>query len=94
MNGFILRFEKMGTKDNFAFMYGNDPKHIGFNTRMWILHNTSAQYLKKRPQSRDINLIEHLQDYLKLEIIKYQISSKNDFKNTLLEEQNKMPSYV
>lgn len=89
----LFSAEKMGIKDNFVFMQDNDPKHTAYNTRMWILNNTPA-YLKTPPQSPDINPIEHLWDYLDRQIRKHEISSKEDLKNALIEEWNKIPPHV
>lgn len=74
--------EKLRIKSNiFIHDLCNDPKYIVFNTRMWILYNTST-YLRTLPP--DINSIEHLWDYLR-NIRKYQISLKNNLKNVPLE---------
>ena len=85
--------EKMGIKNDFIFMHGNDLKNTACNIRMWMLHYSTPAYLKTPPQSPNINPIEYLWDYLESQIRKHEISSKEGLKNAFQEEWNKIFSH-
>lgn len=85
--------EKLGLKGKYIFQQDNDPKHTAENTRLWLLYNTPQQ-LKTPPQSPDMNPIEHLWKILDDAIRKRRISNKNELKQALKEEWDKIPSIV
>lgn len=85
--------EKMGLQDGYIFTQDNDPKHTALNTRLWLLYNT-PKYMPTPPQSPDLNPIEHLWQYLDVEIRKRDIRSLIDLKSALLEEWEKIPETV
>lgn len=82
---------QMGFNNNWIFLQDNDPKHKAWNTKAWILFN-APKYLEIPPQSPDINIIEHVWDYLDNKIRNRPISSKETLKIALREEWALIPS--
>jgi len=82
--------EKMKISKSFKFYQDNDPKHKAYKTREWMLYNC-PKVLETPPQSPDINPIEHLWDYLDRKVHESPISNKNELKQRLKEEWEKIP---
>jgi transposase len=79
----------LGIPDDFIFYQDNDPKHKALNTRLWLLYNCPI-VMETPPQSPDINPIENLWDELGRRMQRRQVSNKNQLKEALLEEWNKI----
>ncbi|GFV67025.1 transposable element Tcb1 transposase [Trichonephila clavipes] len=84
---------KLGLDGSFPFQQDNNPKHTARVVRECLLYNVRKQ-VKTRPQSPNLNQIEHLWDYLDCQIRKQEIKTKNDLKKALLKEWQKIPSSV
>ncbi|GFV82830.1 transposable element Tcb2 transposase [Trichonephila clavipes] len=84
---------KLRLDGSFTFQQDNDPKHTARVVREWLLYNVRKQ-VKTSPQSPNLNLIEHLWDYLDRQIRKQEIKIKNNLKKALLEGWQKIPSSV
>lgn len=85
--------ENLGIGESFVFQQDNDPKHTALIVKEWLIYKVKNQ-LKTPPQSPDINPIEHLWDHLDRQIRKHQIRNREDLKNALLEEWEKIPPSV
>lgn len=81
--------EKLQLPDRYVFQQDNDPKHTALNTRLWLLYIVPNQ-LKTPPQSTDLNPIEHLWADLERQIKKRELRTKNDLKNALKEEWDRI----
>lgn len=81
----------LGLEGNFQFYQDNDPKHKSFLIREWMLYNC-PKVIETPPQSPDLNVIEHLWDFLDDRIRQHRISSRNHLKQVILEEWAKIPS--
>ncbi|GFX79451.1 transposable element Tcb2 transposase [Trichonephila clavipes] len=77
---------------SFTFQQDNDHKHTARVLREWLLYNVRKQ-VKTTPQSPNLIPIE-LWDYLDRQIRKQEIKTKNDLEKSLLEEWQKIPSFV
>lgn len=81
--------QKLGLRENFKYYQDNDPKHKAWRVRMWLLFNC-PKVLETPPQSPDLNVIENLWHYLDRAVRKHNISNKQDLKNVLQEEWDKI----
>lgn len=81
--------QKSGLKNDWIFQQDNDPKHTAKTVKEWLLYNAPRQ-LHTPPQSPDLNPIEHLWSEIKRNIGKYNIQNKNDLKNAIVSEWNKV----
>lgn len=85
--------EKLGIRESFKFYQDNDPKHKAHKIRNWLLYNCPKVF-ETPPQSPDLNIIENIWGTLKKEIRKHKIRNKNDLKQALLQEWDKIsPQY-
>lgn len=75
---------KLGMPADFLFQQDNDPKHTAHRVRLWLLYNTKT--LPTRPQSLDLNPIEHLWDKLDQKLRTHKISNKIQLKEILQKE--------
>ena len=69
-------------QDDFIFQQNNDPKHISQATKSFLKKN-QLYVLPWSPQSLDLNLIEHLWDYLDRQITLEERCSKEIFQTAL-----------
>ena len=58
---------------------------------MWLLYNC-PKVINTPPQSPDLNVIEHVWNALDIRIRKHRITNKNDLKNALVQEWQKIES--
>ena len=86
---FISSAERVGLNRSFIFMQVNNPKHTSLLTRQWLLYNVKKSF-NHPPQSPDLNPIEHLWEHLDRKVRSYEIKNKNDLKEKLREEWNKI----
>lgn len=85
--------EKLGIIENFSFYQDNDPKHKALKVRNWLLYNC-PHVIETPAQSPDLNVIENLWSYLESKLRNHKISNKNDLKEALLLEWERIePSY-
>lgn len=85
--------EKLGLRENFTYYQDNDPKHTAGRVRRWLIYKC-PHVMKTPAQSPDLNVIEHMWDHLDKAIRKRHITNKNDLKQVLQEEWNKIPNTV
>lgn len=85
--------DKLSLGSDYIFQQDNDPKHTSHNALMYLAYNT-PHYLKTPPQSPDINPIEHLWDVLERRIRKHHVTSKNQLKEIIMEEWDKIEGDV
>lgn len=76
---------KLGISNNFAFYQDNDPKHTAMVSRLWLINNC-PKLLQPPPQSPDLNVIEHLWDYLAKKLYRKEINSVTELRTALQEE--------
>ncbi|GBM75485.1 hypothetical protein AVEN_54083-1 [Araneus ventricosus] len=74
----------LGIGNNFVFYQDNDPKYTALNIRLWYLYNC-PQNLKK-PESPDLNPIEHILRELEVRVLKHDIKTKSELQTVMLEE--------
>lgn len=84
---------KLGLGRSFIFQQDNDPKHTAMKTKEWLLYNAPRQ-LKTPPQSPDLNPIEHLWDEIGRRVRKRGVKNKEELKQALLDEWDKIPAEV
>lgn len=80
---------KLNLEADYYFQQDNDPKHTAYIVRQWIIFNT-PHMLATPPQSPDLNPIEHLWSELGRRIKTRHITSKQELKQVLLEEWQKI----
>lgn len=85
--------EKLGIPRTFEFYADNDPKHTSYVAKKWLLHNC-PKVLETLAQSPDLNVIEHLWDYLEKNIRKHEISDKEDLRKIIDQEWYKIASLL
>ena len=85
--------QKLGIEDNFQFYQDNEPTHTALDVRSWLLYNC-PKVIKSLAQSPDLNVIEHLWDELGRSMQNRMCTSKDQLKNALQEEWNKISSNV
>lgn len=78
--------------DDFIFQHDNDPKHTAKATRMY-LEESGIDVLPWPAQSADLNPIEHVWNYLKVQIgaRERRPTSIHELWNVVLEEWEKVP---
>ena len=81
--------EKLGLGRDFYFQSDNDPKHTAHVVRTWVAYNV-VHTLPTPPQSPDLNPIEHVWAELDVRLRRHHITNKNQAKQLLLEEWNKI----
>lgn len=80
-NNLLSSVNKMKLK-NFIFMHDNDPKHKSRIVKAFIEEN-NIRVLDWPAQSPDMNPIENLWRYVKLEVAKIQPKTKNELKEAI-----------
>lgn len=80
---------KLGHGSDFQFVQDNDPKHASKIIKEWLLYNVKST-LPHPPQSPDLNSIENLWDHLERKIREHPIQNKNQLKDVLTEEWQKI----
>lgn len=94
----ILQDDLLGTFDdldmdpcNFIFQQDNNPKHTSGIARAWFEKN-HVTVLRWPPSSPDMNIIEHIWDYLDRQILKHNPPPYNEeqLRQALREEWDRM----
>lgn len=80
---------KVGATENFVLVQDNDPKHASKLIKNWLIFNVKST-LPHPPQSPDLNPIENLWDLLERRLRQHEIKNKQQLKEKLLEEWNKI----
>lgn len=79
----------LGLSGAWYFQQDNDPRHTSHIVKEWLLYNVPKQ-LHSPPQSPDLNPIEHLWDELERRIRKKRYSNKQELKDALEREWNRI----
>lgn len=82
---------KLQLGNQWIFQQDQDPKHTSHLVREWLLYNVPRQ-LHSPPQSPDLNPIEHVWGYLKKQIQKRTVTTRDSLKRVLQEEWAKIPT--
>ncbi|GBN30377.1 Transposable element Tcb1 transposase [Araneus ventricosus] len=85
--------EKMGILPHYKLYQDNDPKHNAHICRLWALYHC-PQVIRTPAQSPDLNPIENIWDHLNNRIRKFKISSKNELREKLMSEWDKIEGNV
>ncbi|GBO15255.1 Transposable element Tcb1 transposase [Araneus ventricosus] len=85
--------EKMGILPHYKLYQDNDPKHNAHICRLWALYHC-PQVIRTPAQSPDLNPIENIWDHLNNRIREFKISSKNELREKLMSEWDKMEGNV
>ena len=89
-DSYIPSIKKLELPGEPILLQDNDPKHNSNLVKHWMLYNIKSK-LDHPPQSPDLNVIEHLWDYLKKKVKERRPTSKSTLKQVLTEEWNKIP---
>ena len=87
---YISSIKKLELSGQPILLQNNDPKHYSNLVKHWMLYNIKSK-LDHPAQSPDLNVIEHLWDYLKKKVKESRPTSKSTLKQVLSEEWNKIP---
>ncbi|GBO34693.1 hypothetical protein AVEN_175958-1 [Araneus ventricosus] len=85
--------EKMGILPHYKFYQDNDPKHNAHICRLWALYHC-IQVIRTPTQSPNLNPIENIWGHLNNRIRKFKISSKNELREKLMSEWDKIEGNV
>ena len=85
--------QDMGIKDNFIFQSDNDPKHTSKYTNAWI-RQKDIETLEWPAQSPDLNIIEHLWEFVDRNIPSNKRKSMVIFKNAIFENWKNIPQQL
>ncbi|GBL80301.1 hypothetical protein AVEN_92224-1 [Araneus ventricosus] len=83
----------MGILPHSKLYQDNDPKHNAHICRFWALYHC-PQVIRTPAQSPDLNPIENIWDHLNNSIRKFKISSKNELREKLMSEWDKIEGHV
>ena len=84
--------ESLELPSDYNFLQDNDPKHTAKSTKKWLSENI-VNVLQWPNQSPDLNPIENLWRFLKIQIKKRAPSNINKLKTIYQEEWSKIPTY-
>ena len=88
----LLRsIDQLGMRNEYVFQQDNDPKHTSRVATKFFEIN-SIPVLPWPPQSPDINIIEHVWNYIDRKIPMNERKNKNDFKNAIINEWSNVTS--
>lgn len=86
-NNLLSSVEDLGMENDFVFQQDNDPKHTS-RVATSFFESNKIPLFPWAPQSPDINIIEHIWEYLDRKIPKKERKNKKDFKNAIIREWN------
>jgi hypothetical protein len=89
-NNFIQSATVLGIKDNFVFQSDNDPKHTSKLATNWLKDNW-VETLEWPAQSPDLNIIEHLWEFVDRNIPQKQRKSMENFRSAILQNWKNVP---
>ena len=81
----MFSVESLELPSDYIFQQDNDPKHTTKSTKKWLSEN-NVNILQWPSQSPDLNPIENLCQFLKIQIRKRALANINNLKTICQEE--------